>query len=271
METTEDAGSNGRPALRLITQAGVAPAVSTKQSIIAVDDLRNFISVPSSHRHLCYIHSDIVSRYPIDESFEELVDVRALFQKQGLPVSLNLPDLDHQKSFFLREDAASRLVKAAEFVRKTSGGDLMLRILEAYRPIGMKELHFEQVKRWLGMSPAGEVSKSEVLARMEKWLVHEGNPEAHNSGGAVDVTLAIVEGGRELPMGSPWLAASPAAHTWSQKISEQDRFNRTLLFVAMTMAGFVNTASEWWHYSYGDRYWAAFLDKPYAQYGVVKK
>jgi D-alanyl-D-alanine dipeptidase len=33
-----------------------------------------------------------------------------------------------------------------------------------------------------------------------------------------------------------------------------------LLVTAMTSVGFVNYAHEWWHYSYGDRYWAYATD-----------
>lgn len=32
--------------------------------------------------------------------------------------------------------------------------------------------------------------------------------------------------------------------------------NRQLLVDVMTSAGFVNYGHDWWHYSYGDRYWA---------------
>lgn len=37
----------------------------------------------------------------------------------------------------------------------------------------------------------------------------------------------------------------------------------------MTSAAFVNYPSEWWHWSYGDKYWAAMLNRPYALYGFV--
>ena len=34
----------------------------------------------------------------------------------------------------------------------------------------------------------------------------------------------------------------------------------------MKKAGFVNYPPEWWHWSYGDRYWAAALNKKFAIY-----
>ncbi|MFD3933175.1 M15 family metallopeptidase [Streptomyces sp. NPDC058614] len=39
-------------------------------------------------------------------------------------------------------------------------------------------------------------------------------------------------------------------------LSAQARHNRDLLVRAMRAAGFVNYPTEWWHWSYGDRYWA---------------
>jgi len=263
-----EASPPGRANLRLVKQTQDATVKSG--SLIAVDDLRNMISIPSSHRHLCYIHNEIVDRYPVEDNFEKLVDVQQYFAEKNLKIDLNVPDLEHSKVFLLREDAAARLAKAAEMIKKMSDGEIIIRLLEAYRPSGVMEIHFEHVKRWLGVASCKEMSKREIFDRVEKWLVHEGNPGAHGSGGAVDVTLVVTESRRELTMGSPWLSDVPASHTWSQKVSDQERFNRSLLFAAMTMAGFVNMANEWWHYSYGDKYWAAFLDKPFAHYGQAK-
>ena len=35
----------------------------------------------------------------------------------------------------------------------------------------------------------------------------------------------------------------------------------------MTATGFVNYPSEWWHWSYGDRYWAFIAGPSHARYG----
>ena len=43
--------------------------------------------------------------------------------------------------------------------------------------------------------------------------------------------------------------------------------NRQLLLSSMEAAGFVNYIHEWWHYSYGDRYWAFRTDAAVAIYG----
>ncbi|WP_326954540.1 M15 family metallopeptidase [Amycolatopsis sp. NBC_01286] len=40
-----------------------------------------------------------------------------------------------------------------------------------------------------------------------------------------------------------------------------------LLIGAMSAGGFVNYPSEWWHWSYGDRYWALATETAHAPYG----
>jgi D-alanyl-D-alanine dipeptidase len=60
-----------------------------------------------------------------------------------------------------------------------------------------------------------------------------------------------------------------ACYTSAQGISGKAIRNRGLLIDAMRTAGFVNYPTEWWHWSYGDRYWAYLLGKPAAIFGAV--
>jgi D-alanyl-D-alanine dipeptidase len=43
--------------------------------------------------------------------------------------------------------------------------------------------------------------------------------------------------------------------------------DRAILAQALRPAGLVNYPTEWWHWSYGDRYWALVTGAPYATYG----
>lgn len=40
-----------------------------------------------------------------------------------------------------------------------------------------------------------------------------------------------------------------------------------MLNAALTAAGLVNYPTEWWHWSYGDRYWALATGADHALYG----
>ena len=103
-------------------------------------------------------------------------------------------------------------------------------------------------------------------------------PPAHTTGGAIDLTLLDPEG-RELPMGCGFDAFTDKTcaayfeapeHVQGAE-DEQVRENRRLLYYAMIDAGFTNLPSEWWHYDYGDRFWAYYMRKPAIYEGVFTR
>ncbi len=53
-----------------------------------------------------------------------------------------------------------------------------------------------------------------------------------------------------------------ACYTHAPDISEEARANRQLLGTVLTAAGLVNYPTEWWHWSFGDRYWALLTESP---------
>jgi D-alanyl-D-alanine dipeptidase len=89
----------------------------------------------------------------------------------------------------------------------------------------------------------------------------------HSTGGAVDLSI-IGPAGKKLDMGTKMGVdyGFKKILTDSIFISMAAKKNRLILISAMTTAGFVNYPTEWWHWSYGDQYWAALLKKPHAIY-----
>jgi D-alanyl-D-alanine dipeptidase len=51
--------------------------------------------------------------------------------------------------------------------------------------------------------------------------------------------------------------------------SAQARANRAVLGSALTAAGLVNYPTEWWHWSFGDRYWALLTGATAACYDAA--
>ncbi len=92
----------------------------------------------------------------------------------------------------------------------------------------------------------------------------------HSTGAAVDLTLADADG-RELDLGTPMNAdpeeSAGACYTDAPGISEEARAHRKLLGSVLTAAGLVNYPTEWWHWSFGDRYWALSGGHATALYG----
>lgn len=90
----------------------------------------------------------------------------------------------------------------------------------------------------------------------------------HSTGGAIDLTIIEMATGKEIDMGSKLDDVDDSlAYAFHPSIAKTAQANRLLLFNAMTRAGFANTASEWWHYSYGDQEWAIRTGAPFAYYG----
>jgi zinc D-Ala-D-Ala dipeptidase len=94
----------------------------------------------------------------------------------------------------------------------------------------------------------------------------------HVAGAAVDLTLCEASGDR-LWMGTA-VDATPeesdgACMFDAANIDAEARANRELLARALGGVGLVNYPTEWWHWSYGDRYWAHVTGAPYAVYGAT--
>jgi D-alanyl-D-alanine dipeptidase len=94
--------------------------------------------------------------------------------------------------------------------------------------------------------------------------------EPHFTGGAVDLTLCT-DNGVELDLGTA-VNPTPNGHETSHNtpttiISAEANRNRRILRDALTTTGFVNHPTLWWHWSYGDRYWAHITQTPTAPYG----
>jgi D-alanyl-D-alanine dipeptidase len=94
----------------------------------------------------------------------------------------------------------------------------------------------------------------------------------HVAGAAADLTL-VDSSGCDLDLGTP-VDATPeqsggACYFDAPQVSRQARANRELLARVLRGAGLVNYPTEWWHWSYGDRYWALMTGAAAALYGPV--
>jgi D-alanyl-D-alanine dipeptidase len=94
----------------------------------------------------------------------------------------------------------------------------------------------------------------------------------HVAGAAVDLTLVDADG-RELWMGSA-LDATPEesdgrCFTDAPGLDPVATTHRAMLVAALQPTGLVNYPTEWWHWSYGDRYWAHVTGASHALYGPL--
>ncbi|ULR50524.1 M15 family metallopeptidase [Streptomyces deccanensis] len=201
-----------------------------------------------------------VAGVPVQECGEPLVDLREL------PfVVVDSRQADPEGAYaHLREGVAWRLARAARLLPD----GLRLLVTEGYRPLSLQIHYFERYAAELRL--ANPDWSEEYLHVQTSRSLSPPEIGPHVAGAAVDLTLCTAAG-EELDMGTR-LDASPeesddACYTDAPNISETARRNRRTLSAALTTAGLVNYPTEWWHWSYGDRYWALMTGAPNALYG----
>ncbi|MFF1682239.1 M15 family metallopeptidase [Streptomyces sp. NPDC058256] len=201
-----------------------------------------------------------IAAIPVVDCGELLVDVR---ERELFPVDARRRD-DSGAFAHLRSGVLTRLVKA----RALLPGGVRLLFVEGYRPPALQREYFE---RYAGELRAGNPGwDAERVRNAASRYVSPPEIAPHSAGAAVDLTLVGADG-QELDMGTR-VNASPeesdgACYTAADGISLRARANRRLFGDALTAAGLVNYPTEWWHWSYGDRYWALTTGADHAIYG----
>lgn len=201
-----------------------------------------------------------VADIPVRECDEPLVDLREL---PYLYVDTRLADPVGAYAL-LREGAAARLARAARLLPE----GLRLLATEGYRPLDLQQRYFDRYKAEL--RAAHPDWPEPYLRTQASRSLSPPEIGPHVAGAAVDLTLCTASG-TELDLGTP-VNASPeesdgACYTAAPNISPTARTNRRTLSAALITAGFANYPTEWWHWSYGDRYWALSTGAATALYG----
>lgn len=99
------------------------------------------------------------------------------------------------------------------------------------------------------------------------------NIPPHSTGGAIDVYLLDLNG-RAVDMGihpKDWMQDldGTMSQTDSMKVSLKAQRHRAIMSKALSEVGFINYPTEYWHWSFGDRYWAYHTRNPKAIYGSL--
>lgn len=184
----------------------------------------------------------------------------------------SVPDL------LARRSVVEHLVKVNARLRPSG---LELYVLDAWRPRAVQAyFHDVWVPRELRKrdpSLSGEALAHEVSRYWSAPTTNEDAPAPHSTGSALDLTLRWI-GGEQLWMGSLFDDASPIAHRDRMEThanamcfsDDEARANRRLLHWIMAEQGFVGYSEEWWHFSYGDQYWAGVSGASAALYGKAR-
>lgn len=143
--------------------------------------------------------------------------------------------------------------------------------VEGQRAASLQEHYFDGYRAELERVDPG--LSSEGSYHLASRYVSPPSIAPHVSGAAIDLTLGDDEG-NELDLGtavnkSPEDSAG-GCYSGAVNISTAARQHRRLMFGALEEVGLVNYPTEWWHWSYGDRYWALLEDREEAIYGPIE-
>ena len=198
------------------------------------------------------LSDDRITGIPAIESGEPLVD---LFTRDVLTSGQQ----------FARETVADRLALADTFLP----AGIRLHVVEGLRPVESQQAIWDGYRAELEHLHPGLAAHE--VDRLASRFVSPIEVAPHVAGAAVDLTLVGAHG--PLDLGTPIDAtpeqSSGACFFAAANISREAQTNRSLLADVLTAAGLVNYPTEWWHWSYGDRYWAYVEDRPAALYGPV--
>lgn len=201
---------------------------------------------------------ETIKKVNIKENDEPLSDI---------PETKRLIHLKEHKFLMpiLRTSTRDLLLTAADNLPE--GHTLLL--VTAYRPIWMQRKLWRQ--RLWQMAKHQPFKMIFNFREWKKTVTKYTSPpggSSHQCGAAVDVTVIDPKGNR-LDMGTSLTAFGEKCNTWNETLTGPQKSNRKILYDAMIKAGFVNYPLEWWHYSYGDRMWAAYSSRLECFYGPL--
>jgi len=185
------------------------------------------------------------------ECHEEFLDFRDTVPEILVDLSRNQIESRSEAFLKVRRTVLEKLLTASKELPE----GVKFLIKEAYRPPGLQQKFFDSYYETLGKQFPG--TSSEELRKETSKYVAPVLTAPHPAGGAVDLTL-VKSSGVELDMGSrfnaPPFETNNACYTFAENISKQAKVNRRILISSLTDVGFVNYPTEWWHWSYGDKF-----------------
>jgi len=203
---------------------------------------------------------ETIKKVNVEENQEELVEIK---ETPRLTLLSEHTFLDPR----IRKSVANKLVQAANNL--PDGYTLLL--ITAYRPIWMqRKLWRQRLWQMAKHEPFKMIFHFREWKRTAQRYTSPPGGSSHQCGAAVDVTVIDPKGNR-LDMGTSLTAFGEKCNSWHDSLTDQQKTNRKLLYDAMIQAGFVNYPLEWWHYSYGDRMWAAYSNRAKCFYGPLNK
>lgn len=190
------------------------------------------------------ISSKYISSIHVKESYEHLVELvnhpKIIINKD----TIESPTL-------LRKQVVKKLYKVADKLPDNQ----YLKIYSAYRSrIALYDVWKEELDKLNAENP--EMGRAELLMNVNGVVNNPADSMGgHDTGGAVDLSICDVNG-NDMDFGTKYHEKYVNADLTSEQLA-----NRKYLVKLMNSQDFVNHPGQWWHFSYGDKKWAAYKGK----------
>jgi D-alanyl-D-alanine dipeptidase len=223
--------------------------------------------VSSKSREVILIGDPRIKGIPVVDCGEPLVDLSQVFSALTFDFDRKFVQKESASICFARRTIGEMLSKAQHLLPE----GIRLLVKECHRPMAIQKSFWDGYLSYL-RKKMPTWSETELYNECSK-LNAPLEVAPHTTGGAVDLTL-IDHNGSWFDMGTEFNASplhtAEATYTRATNISSGAQRNRRLLIDAMNVAGFVNYPTEWWHWSYGDKYWCFVKGKAHAIYGSIE-
>lgn len=212
--------------------------------------------------HLILISSEIIQAVKVQDNGETLVDLAAHAKSRKSPIKV-------ATGVKVREGVADKLINAQQHLPD----GYRLHVVDGYRSPAEQETlysaHREKLKE-----RHSDWSDDQLDLEASKLYSPPGSTMPHAAGSAVDLTV-VDDRDQDLNMGTRFQddpeKTGNRTYTLSEDIADDQKANRKLLIDAMNAGDFTNYATEWWHWSTGDQYWAFHNRQGFAVYGTIKE
>ncbi len=227
----------------------------------------------NAEQKIVLIADPAVLAIPIHENNESLIDLANQKEIAYGPAPLVPDNKDYTK---MRKTVYEKLLKA----QSTLPDGLKFCLYEGARSLELQQNIFQErydILRKADPKKTHEEIFTESTKFVSPVINIDGskNVPPHSTGAAIDVYL-IDKTGKMVDMGihlddTYKDITGEYCQTNSTVISEQAKNYRKMMGKALQDVGFVNYPTEYWHWSYGDRYWAYQTKQKFAVYGAALK
>jgi len=170
------------------------------------------------------------------------------------------------EDLWVRETVAIKLQAVANSINE-SHSDYRLKIVYGFRHPEIQEFYFKRRKDLMRLEYPN--MSDDKLNEFVNTMTACPETAGHPTGGAVDVTIITKNGDLDVGTSISDFSNLKKIETYCESLTFEQQENRKVLHCFMISEGFAPYYGEWWHFSYGDKEWAWFYDKPNAIYSQI--